>query len=147
MRQGDKEEKAESKVEVDEQWKRAVAEEKERLRQHEGVQPPRNASEAAPRSPLPQPTMEIFIAGLYTQTLIALGDMPHPATGRKETDTDEAAHLIDTIAMLQSKTQGNLTSQESSYMRNVLTNLRMRYVRAAESPRPAPTGQPGGEQA
>lgn len=146
MRQGEEEKREEPRVKVDELWKRAVAEEKARLRTEEQAQETRRAAEAPRRGPLPEPTMEVFIAGLYTQTLMALGEIPNPLTGRKEADIEEAAHLIDIIAMLQSKTQGNLTVEESSYMRNALTDLRMRYVRASEAPpatenkRP-PTGQ------
>jgi len=77
--------------------------------------------------------MEVFIAGLYTQTLMALGEIQSPLTGQKEADAEEAAHLIDIIAMLQSKTQGNLTAEESAYVQNVLTDLRMRYVRTSET--------------
>jgi len=146
MRQGNEEKKEEAKVKVDEQWKRAVAEEKARLRTEEQAQERGGAAEAPRRGPLPEPTMEVFIAGLYTQTLMALGEIPNPLTGRKEADAEEAAHLIDIIAMLQSKTQGNLTVEEGSYMRNVLTDLRMRYVRTSEAPqasqnKPPRTGQ------
>jgi hypothetical protein len=90
--------------------------------------------------------MQVFMAGLYTQTLMALGELENPLTGEKRRNADEAAMLIDTIAMLQAKTRGNLTPEESSYVQNVLTDLRMRYVRAAEPSETGETGPPQDQQ-
>jgi hypothetical protein len=131
---GDKKERP--KVHVDEEWKRTAAEEKKKLREEER-QRRRQEAEQPRRGPYPPPTFEGFMAGLYTQTLIALGELDNPFTGQRSTSTDEAALLVDTIAMLQAKTQGNLTVEESSYVQKLLTDLRMRYVRV--------TGQPQGQ--
>ena len=90
---------------------------------------------------LPEPRMDVFIAGLYTQTLIALGDLDSPLTGKKEGDAAEAEYLIDTIAMLKEKTAGNLTPDEDAYMQSALADLRMRYVKLAEKPAAA-AGEP-----
>ena len=73
------------------------------------------------------------MAGLYAQTLVLLGEMENPATGRKAADIEEAAYMVDTIAMLQARTKGNLTPEEDAYVQNVLTDLRMRYVNAARA--------------
>ncbi len=42
---------------------------------------------------------------------------------------DAARHLIDTLAMLDEKTRGNLTPAEASFLGQVLTDLRVAYVR------------------
>lgn len=131
--QGENEEKEqESELRADEDWKKSVAEEKARLREEE-VERKRQAG-PEPTGPLsfPEPSMQVFLAGLYTQTLIALGAVENPITGNKQENTAEAAYLIDTIAMLQEKTKGNLTKEEDSYVQNILTDLRMRYVSTAE---------------
>ena len=39
-----------------------------------------------------------------------------------------AKHLIDTLDVLQQKTKGNLTSEESALLTNYLYQLRMLYV-------------------
>ena len=57
----------------------------------------------------------------------------NPATGQKAVDVEEAAYMVDTIAMLQAKTKGNLTPEEDAYVQNILTDLRMRYVNAARA--------------
>ena len=40
--------------------------------------------------------------------------------------------MIDVIAMLQEKTKGNLSEEESRLLEQVLFNLRMHYVRVSE---------------
>ncbi len=126
----DKQEKA-SELHVDDDWKKTVAEEKARARAEDEHERPDDTREAETR-PLPEPNIQVFLAGLYTQTLVALGEIESPLTGKKQRNAAEAAYLIDTIGMLQQKTQGNLTVDEASYVQNVLTDLRMRYVRSSE---------------
>ena len=74
----------------------------------------------------------MFLAGLYTQTLMALGLVESPVSGKKEARLEEAQYLIDTIKMLQEKTKGNLTQEESTYLENLLYDLRMRYIEASK---------------
>jgi hypothetical protein len=126
------------KVQVDEDWKQAVAEDKARAREQEQArtgQGDEAADRAAARGPLPEPTIPLFMAGLYAQTLVLLGEVENPATGRKDVDIEEAAYMVDTIAMLKAKTEGNLTPDEDAYVQNILTDLRMRYVNAARTGR------------
>ncbi|MBW2700206.1 MAG: DUF1844 domain-containing protein [Deltaproteobacteria bacterium] len=42
-----------------------------------------------------------------------------------------AQQTIDILAMLQEKTKGNLSEQESKLLGNILYDLRMRYVKAS----------------
>ena len=123
----------ESRIQSDEDWKKSVAAEKERLRQENKQEPAAPDAEA-----FPEADVRIFLAGLYTQTLICLGDVAHPATGKVEQSLPEAQYLIDTIAMLKEKMRGNLTADESAYVDGVLYDLRMRFVSAA-----AEEGAPG----
>ena len=123
-------------VHVDEDWKQSVAEEKARARQQDQAEAERavdTAAGAGTRPPLPEPSIQLFMSGLYAQTLVLLGEMENPATGATSTDIQEAAYMVDTIAMLQAKTRGNLTPEEDAYVQNILTDLRMRYVNAARA--------------
>ena len=125
---------------VDEDWKQAVAEDKARAREHEQKPPgetPKTSETAGKRGPLPEPSIQLFMAGLYAQTLMLLGEMENPATGEKTVDVQEAAYMVDTIALLRDKTKGNLTPEESAYVQNILTDLRMRYVSATGASRAA----------
>jgi hypothetical protein len=43
-----------------------------------------------------------------------------------------AKHTIDILAMLEEKTKGNLTSDEEQLFKNILYDLRMRYIKETE---------------
>jgi hypothetical protein len=77
-----------------------------------------------------------------------LGQIPNPKTGEGEVNLDLARMFIDQLAMIQEKTRGNLTSEESTVLRNTLSNLQMVYVEVArEAPRGAAQPQePAREQ-
>src|SRR4030095_3247076 len=75
-----------------------------------------------------------------------LGQIPNPKTGEGEVNLELAKMFIDQLAMIQEKTRGNLTNEESTVLRNALSNLQMAYVEVA---REAPKGaaQPHPERA
>ncbi len=59
-----------------------------------------------------------------------LGQMPNPQTGKAEVNLEMAKIFIDQLEMIQEKTRGNLSSEESEVLNNALTNLRMAFVNA-----------------
>ncbi|MHC4480777.1 MAG: DUF1844 domain-containing protein [Planctomycetota bacterium] len=134
MEDQDSAEQQEAGFHVDEDWKKAIAEEKQRLQEQEESTRPAGAPEEMKGASYPGPSIQALMAGLYTQTLVALGELENPVTGKQQKNVGEGAYLIDTIAMLQEKTKGNLTDEESAYIQNLLTDLRMRYVRLSEQP-------------
>jgi hypothetical protein len=74
-----------------------------------------------------------------------LGQIPNPKTGEGEVNLELAKMFIDQLAMIQEKTRGNLTNEESTVLRNALSNLQMAYVEVARetsSARPQPA-RPG----
>lgn len=81
--------------------------------------------------PLPQATFSNFLTlFFFQQTLVFLGELPQPETGRVEKNLPMAKYLIDTLAILKEKTQGNLTPEEKNQLETFLAELRMRYVKA-----------------
>ena len=60
-----------------------------------------------------------------------LGQIPNPKTGEGEVNLELAKMFIDQLAMIQEKTRGNLTNDESTVLRNTLSNLQMAYVEVA----------------
>ena len=56
-------------------------------------------------------------------------------------DTASARGMVDTIEMLESKTRGNLASEEERMMRSVLTELRTAIIRAEAAPSPDPSSE------
>jgi hypothetical protein len=105
----------------------------EKPAQTEKEKPPRDDSRPAeePSPPLPEVNFNSLIFSLSSSALLHLGEIADPQSGAKTRDLPLAKHAIDTIAMLKEKTQGNLTSEESSFLTGVLTDLRWRFVRAA----------------
>jgi hypothetical protein len=72
-----------------------------------------------------------------------LGQIPNPKTGEGEVNLELAKMFIDQLAMIQEKTRGNLTNEESTVLRNALSNLQMAYVEVArEAPKSAAQPQP-----
>ncbi len=57
-----------------------------------------------------------------------LGQIPNPKTGEGEVNLELAKMFIDQLSMIQEKTRGNLTSEESTVLRNALSNLQMVFV-------------------
>ncbi len=80
--------------------------------------------------PLPEPNFTALIFSLSSTALFHLGEVPDPQTGEKKVDLSLAKHTIDTIAMLQDKTAGNLTDEEQKFTESILADLRWRFVKA-----------------
>jgi hypothetical protein len=82
--------------------------------------------------PLPEVNFNSLIFSLSSSALINLGEIADPNTGQKQRDLPLAKHTIDTIAMLQDKTKGNLNPEEKRFLDTILADLRWRYVKTAE---------------
>jgi uncharacterized protein DUF1844 len=61
-----------------------------------------------------------------------LGQIPNPKTGEGEVNLELAKMFIDQLAMIQEKTRGNLTNEETTVLRNALSNLQMVYVEVSQ---------------
>ena len=88
------------------------------------------AADAAGGPPTPPATFEFLIHTLFTQTLMALGRIPNPITKQSLKNLPTARHFIDTLAMLEAKTQGNLTTDERRLLEEIQHQVRSMYVEA-----------------
>lgn len=89
---------------------------------------------AAPRGPA-RADFASFCVMLYSEVLVHLGQVPDPMTGEPHRDLEQAQFTIDLLAMLQEKTQGNRTPEESAVLEEILATLRMAYVRLSRPAR------------
>jgi hypothetical protein len=89
--------------------------------------PDQEDSRTSSAPPLP-PDFASFIVSLSHAALFHLGQVPDPHSGETNQDMGMARHTIDTIAMLQAKTKGNLSEEEQQLIDNVLTELRLAFV-------------------
>ena len=85
---------------------------------------------AGQRPPTPIP-FTTFIFSLSSSALIQLGEIPDPITKKTDKDLDVAQQTIDLLGLLQEKTKGNLTEEESDTLESALYDLRMRFLKAA----------------
>lgn len=72
-------------------------------------------------------TFEKFVASIYMSALLQLG-LAAPPGEKPAVDLIGARQTIDTLALLQEKTKGNLAPAEENMLQNVLYELRMAYL-------------------
>jgi hypothetical protein len=73
-------------------------------------------------------TFSTFVMGLTTQALMHLGEIPDPVDQQVAHDLPAAKQMIDLLGILRDKTKGNLDAAEDQLLKEVLYDLRMRYV-------------------
>ena len=88
-------------------------------------------------------TFERFIASLYMTALLQLG-MAAPEGEQPRVDIMGARQTIDTIALLQDKTRGNLTDAEKNMLQQALYELRMAWLEVMNAINRPPDAAPGG---
>jgi hypothetical protein len=71
---------------------------------------------------------ETLVSYLSTTTMFQLGLLAGPGGERIPPDMANAQRTIDLLAVLQEKTRGNLTSDESRLLDDVLYELRMTFL-------------------
>ncbi len=102
---------------TDEAWKAEVEREKTKLSDEPvGAAGPEEASFA------------FFLSTLALQAYAAMGEVEDPATGKREANLAQAKYLIDLLGILEEKTRGNRTEEESALLSQILYETRLRYV-------------------
>jgi hypothetical protein len=86
-------------------------------------------------------TFEKFVASLYMSSLMQLG-LAAPQGAKPQVDLLGARQTIDTLAILQDKTKGNLTPAEQNMLQNCLYELRMAYLEVTNLLTHPPQGGP-----
>jgi len=123
----------EPKIIIDEGWKAQVQREKEMATQA----PEEEAPAAAPEAPLPQEEAEgveegasftALIGSLATQIMFALGLVADPDNGQVMVNLDAARYTLDALTILDEKTQGNLTEEESAMLTQTRAELEQVFV-------------------
>lgn len=98
------------------------------------------STEAAPPGLGAEADFTNFILMLSSSALVYLGEAADQSGRRIPPDLAQAKYTLDLLEMLQRKTQGNLTPEESRLLDDALYDLRMRYVKLVQAlqrpPRP-----------
>jgi hypothetical protein len=69
-----------------------------------------------------------FVLSLGSSALVHLGEISHPETEQARENLLLARQTIDLLAMLEEKTRGNLTDDETRFLRDLLADLRLKFV-------------------
>lgn len=76
-------------------------------------------------------TFNSFVVSLATTAAVHFGDVADPSSSEKGAPNLEGAgHAIEMLALLGEKTKGNLSADEEQFLKRVLFDLRMRFVKA-----------------
>ncbi len=109
-----------------------------------------NTEPPSSRGPRPPVSVAELLIGLATSAFVALGLQPADAGGLVDpsgqaaggppVDLEQARHLIDMLAMLEQKTAGNLTPEETALLQQLLYSLRLAFVDKSRAAWRAPSG-------
>lgn len=119
----------EKKLIIDEDWKSQVEAEKEAARHGADAEPSAAAQPTVDAdAALPQANLSFLVGTLYVQGAMALGLIANPMTKKAEVRLGQAKHAINLLAVLQEKTEGNRTPEETEEIEAILYELRMTFV-------------------
>ena len=79
-----------------------------------------------------------FVLSLGSSALVHLGEIQHPETSEAKENLALARQTIDLLAMLEEKTKGNLTDEEARFLRDMLADLRLKFVEKSRAVAKAP---------
>ena len=74
-------------------------------------------------------SLVLFFATIATQHL---GLVKNPLSDKVEKNIELAKYTIDSLDILKTKTKGNLTEEEREVLENILSDLKLAYVRAGK---------------
>jgi hypothetical protein len=140
-----------SKLIIDEDWKSQVQREKETLAAQtatpaasEAASPTAGATSAptagdsqsaAPqRGPLPPASLTILITSLIAQASMVLEESLKQEGEVRTQYLEEGRHIIDLLGVLEEKTKGNCTDEETKLLTQALYEMRMAFVAVRDNP-------------
>lgn len=75
-----------------------------------------------------KPNFLMLIQMYNFEGMIALGKVPNPATNQMSKSLEHAKYVIDVLEVLKDKTRGNLDSEESRFLDQTISSLKLNYV-------------------
>jgi hypothetical protein len=120
------------KIQIDSDWKAEAQKEKERLVKVEAEKAAsgKGGAGAAPGE-LPPADFRTVVSMLAQQAIMGLGVMADRKTGGVIVDLEGSRFAIDLLDVLEQKTAGNLTKEEAEELKQILADLRSRFVQIA----------------
>ena len=118
------------KILVDTDWKAEAQAEKERLT--------KKADEAASTGgqrpgQMPPASFQMLVGTLASQAVKGLGAVRDPKSGGVVVDLEGARFAIDLLGVIEEKTKGNLSDDESKELAQALAELQNRFVQVSDA--------------
>ena len=73
-------------------------------------------------------SISLLIMSIASNAMMAMGLTPDPQTGKTEIDKSLAKFNIDLLAVIKTKTAGNLNAEESALIEHILTDLKAKFI-------------------
>jgi hypothetical protein len=137
------------KLIIDSDWKSQAQAEKDRLAAKQAEAPAKPAKgpslvggPAGANAPmaggpedqeLPEADFSTLVSSMVSQALMYMGAFPDPQTGKAVVSLEYARFHIDLLAVLEEKTKGNITKEESEELQAVIGELQTRYVQISQA--------------
>ena len=74
-----------------------------------------------------------LVMQFQSAALIQLGLIQNPQSEKTGKNLQQAKYFIDMLDMIQTKTSGNLTEEESKLLTSTVSNLQMNFVNAGKN--------------
>ena len=117
------------KLIIDEDWKNQAQRDKEKLAEQEAQE---EHDEGGEDTGLPPADLTGLASMLATQAFFALGLIGREGEPQRQPDFVLGKFHIDMLEMLEQKTAGNRTDDETKMLTGTLGQLRMAFVQLAE---------------
>ena len=130
----------ESKPASESEIKKEEPQEKESIKDQK-IESNKSEESSAPRTEagkkedfsFPEINFATFVLSMSGSAMLHMGQVPNPESGKSEKNLSLAKQTIGIIELLQEKTKGNLTDDESKLLESILYDLRMNYVQASKT--------------
>jgi hypothetical protein len=129
------EDKQAPKIQIDTDWKAQAQAEKQKLTEQAKSAEAKGGRAAGGAGGLPPASFQTLVSTMATQALFAMGAIPDPRTGQRMQHLELARHHIDMLTVIEEKSKGNLTEEESTLLAGTLYELRTRYIQLATAAR------------
>lgn len=125
----------EPKIIVDEDWKTKVEREKAEAETEAAAESTvADSPGSTDTAPAPPPAdLSMLVTTLLTQAMAAMGQLPGEEGKAPEVNMPYAKHFIDLVGVIEDKTKGNLSPEESKFITESLHQVRMLYVATTQN--------------
>lgn len=135
--------KSTPKLIIDSDWKNQAQAEKDRLEQAAASKKAKSPATGLPGAGIGgegeaegeegPAGFKDLVAMFATQAMSYMGYFPDPRTGQAVVALDYAKINIDMLGILEEKTKGNLTEEESAFLQRTVGELRMAFVELSKA--------------